>query len=208
MSDQSNYWDEQALTFDESPDHGLLNPVIRDAWASLLLSRLIPSPARVADLGCGTGTLSVLLAQNGYQVSGIDLSPRMIELARMKALDSGVTANFQVGDAANTSWPEGTFDVVLSRHVLWALPDPGKGLDHWLNLLKPNGQLLLIEGKWWTNTGIGSEKVLELLHERNRTAVCLSLADPIYWGGPITDERYMVVSPEPSQGTQNEIKRT
>ena len=47
----------------------------------MLLEHLPPAPARVADLGCGTGTLSVLLAEEGYRVDGLDLSPAMVALA-------------------------------------------------------------------------------------------------------------------------------
>lgn len=56
------YWDRQAATFDEDPDHGLRDPLVREAWTSLLLPLLPPAPASVVDLGCGTGSLSVLLA--------------------------------------------------------------------------------------------------------------------------------------------------
>jgi hypothetical protein len=51
-------WDSEAATFDEAPDHGLLDAGVRAAWRSLLLDALPPAPASVADLGCGTGTLA------------------------------------------------------------------------------------------------------------------------------------------------------
>ena len=55
-------WDAQADAFDQPADHGLRDPAVRQAWRELLVSHLPEPPARVADLGCGTGTLSVLLA--------------------------------------------------------------------------------------------------------------------------------------------------
>ena len=61
MTAGAAYWDNQAATFDEQPDHGLRDPHVRAAWEQLLLPRLPPAPAMVADLGCGTGSLSVLL---------------------------------------------------------------------------------------------------------------------------------------------------
>ena len=55
------YWEGQAADFDREADHGLLDPGVRRAWAELILP-LIPLPgSEVADLGCGTGSLSVLL---------------------------------------------------------------------------------------------------------------------------------------------------
>src|SRR3954468_18295782 len=62
MSDDRS-WDAHAATFDEEPDHGLTDPAVRSAWAALLASVLPPAPASVVDIGCGTGTLAVLLSE-------------------------------------------------------------------------------------------------------------------------------------------------
>src|SRR3954453_10411510 len=94
----ATYWDDQAATFDAQPDHGLLDPVVRAAWAHLLGSVMPAAPARVADMGSGTGTLSVLLAQTGHTVFGVDIAPRMVDAARAKALGARVQAQFVVGD--------------------------------------------------------------------------------------------------------------
>jgi SAM-dependent methyltransferase len=137
----------------------------------------------------------VLLGEQGYKVSGVDLSPRMVAFAREKAARAGIVAEFEVGDAAAPPWPSSSFDVVISRHVLWALPDAGLGLDRWLQLLVPDGQLVLIEGRWWTGGGLSTQDTLALLSARGRQATVISLTNPVYWGGPITDDRYMLVSP-------------
>ncbi|GGL23437.1 hypothetical protein [Phycicoccus endophyticus] len=55
-------WDAEAATFDEAADHGLADPTVREAWRELLRYAPPPAPAAVADLGCGTGTLSLLPA--------------------------------------------------------------------------------------------------------------------------------------------------
>jgi len=73
-------WVRQAETFDDEPDHGLRDPVVRRAWAELLLP-LVPQPrSAVLDVGCGTASLSVLLAAAGHRVCGVDLSGRMLVL--------------------------------------------------------------------------------------------------------------------------------
>ena len=110
----SEYWDSEAAVFDAAPDHGLQDPAVRDAWAALLLPLLPPGPARVADLGCGTGTLTVLMAQAGHLVAGLDLAPRMVALARDKIVAAGVVADVVVGDASSPPWQPGTFDAVLT----------------------------------------------------------------------------------------------
>ena len=107
----SEYWDSEAAGFDDAPDHGLRDRAIRGAWAGLLLPLLPPVPARVADLGCGTGTLTVLMAQAGHRVAGLDFVPRMVALAREKIAAAGVAADVVVGDASSPPWKAGSFDL-------------------------------------------------------------------------------------------------
>ena len=67
-------WGIEAASFDDQPDHGLADPRTREAWRDLLLEVLPTAPARVADDGCGTGTLTRLLTDEGYAVDGLHLS--------------------------------------------------------------------------------------------------------------------------------------
>lgn len=191
--DAAGYWDQQAGTFDDEPDHGLTDPSVRTAWARLLLP-LIPPAASVADLGSGTGTLAVLLGQAGHSVSGIDIAPRMVAAAREKATSAGVAAEFVVGDAAAPPWAPGSFDVVLSRHVLWAMPEQDDALERWIALLRPGGLLLLVEGRWSTGGGLGAATVRDKVLRHRAEATVVALDAPALWGRPITDERYLVVS--------------
>jgi SAM-dependent methyltransferase len=187
-------WDAEADAFDEPADHGLRDPAVRAAWAELLLDRLPDPPARVADLGCGTGTLSVLLGEAGFAVDGVDFSPRMVELARAKA--GGLTGlRFVEADAFDPPLPEASYDVVLCRHVLWAMPDPAVALQRWLRLLTPTGRLVLVEGRWSNGVGLSAEETVRLVEATGRTASLTRLTDAAYWGGPITDDRYVVTSP-------------
>lgn len=195
MSEAAEYWDAQAPSFDEAADHGLRDPEVRAAWRSLLLPLLPPAPARVADLGCGTGSLSVLLAEFGHRVVGLDFARAMIERARTKASDARLDIEFVVGDAAQPPWPGRTFDVVLSRHLLWALSDPLLGLNDWIRVLRPTGRLVLIEGRWWTGAGMTAASVIELLSACGRPASVTPLSEPELWGEKIDDERYLVLSP-------------
>ena len=188
------YWDCGAAGFDEAPDHGLRDPGVRDAWAGLLLPLLAPVPARVVDLGCGTGTLTVLMALAGHLVAGLDLAPRMVALARDKIVAAGVVADVVVGDASSPPWQAGSFDVVLTRHVLWAMPDPEAALTRWIGLLAPGGRLILIEGRWSSGTGLGSADVAELVLRHRSEAEVTILDDPALWGTPINNERYVITS--------------
>ena len=145
-------WDAEAATFDEAADHGLRDDTVRAAWRELLIDALPGSPAHVADLGSGTGTLSLLLAEHGYTVDGVDVSPEMVRLAREKA--AGVSGlRFIEADASAPPLQPGAYDAVLCRHVLWAMPDPAAALPRWIDLLTPNGRLLLVEGRWFNGGG-------------------------------------------------------
>jgi SAM-dependent methyltransferase len=184
--------DAYAATFDDEPDHGLRDPAVRAAWAGLLLPLMPPAPARVADLGCGTGSLSVLLAEAGHHVRGLDLSAAMLAIATRKA--EGLPAEFRQGDAADPPYPEASCDVVLARHVLWALPDPDAALARWVGLLAPGGLLVLVEGHWFTGAGLPSAEC-EAMVRRHRDHVTVTpLTDPALWGREVDDERYLVVS--------------
>ncbi|NBH05983.1 class I SAM-dependent methyltransferase [Amycolatopsis sp. SID8362] len=187
-------WDAEADSFDEQPDHGLRDPAVRAAWAELLLPRLPQAPADVVDLGCGTGSLAVLLAQAGHAVVGVDRAPRMLEKANEKAETAGVRVDFRAGDAADPPCAPGGFDVVLVRHVLWAMPDPAAAVGAWVRLLKPGGRLVLVEGRWSTGAGITAVECERLVLAHRETTTVIRLDDPALWGGPIEDERYLLVS--------------
>ncbi|MET7993900.1 class I SAM-dependent methyltransferase [Amycolatopsis sp. NPDC005232] len=187
-------WDVHADAFDEQPDHGLRDPVVRAAWRELLLSLLPKAPASVVDLGCGTGSLAVLLAEAGFEVCGVDLSRRMLALAERKAAAAEVQVDFRHGDAADPPCEPHAYDVVLVRHVLWAMPDPAAAVERWTRLLRPGGRLVLIEGHWSTGAGLTATQCRALVLAHRREAHVTKLDDPALWGAGIEDERYVVIS--------------
>jgi SAM-dependent methyltransferase len=197
-SDAVDLWNLEAPAFDEAPDHGLLDADVRDAWRALLLGVLPPAPAAVADLGCGTGTLAVLLAEHGYAVDALDFSPAMVRLAEAKvdAAPAPVRERVTVceGDAADPGLAPASVEVVLCRHVLWALPDPVAVVRRWVAALRPGGRLVLVEGDWSTGAGLSAQRCAEIVGESCTRVEVRHLPDPRLWGREITDERYLVVA--------------
>jgi ubiquinone/menaquinone biosynthesis C-methylase UbiE len=203
------YWNAAAAGFDEDADHGLQDLAVREAWRARLVSWLPPAPAAVLDLGCGTGSLSLLLTELGHRVTGLDLAEQMVSQARAKC--EGRAATFRVGDAAAPEVGEATVDVVTARHLLWTLPDPHAALARWVTLLRPGGRLVLVEGRWtvpgdtgeyargadampWAG-GVRAEDLVAVLDPLvdHLEVHCLS-HDPQLWGRDVDDERYAVVA--------------
>ncbi|MFJ1975144.1 class I SAM-dependent methyltransferase [Streptomyces sp. NPDC087903] len=188
-------WDTRAASFDEEPDHGLRDTGVRRAWADRLRGWLPAAASDVLDLGCGTGSLSLLAAEQGHRVTGVDSSPAMVDLARAKL--AGRDAAFLVGDAAMPPVGEQRFDAVLVRHVLWTLPDPGRALRHWRELLRPGGRFVLVEGVWGMigPVGIPADRLTRLLAPLAGDVRLERLSDDaLLWGRHVTDERYAVVA--------------
>lgn len=189
------YWDTAAATFDEDADHGLRDPAVRSAWGRLLLPLLPEVPASVLDLGCGTGSLAVLLAEAGHHVQGLDASPAMLAAARAKSAAAAVMFGLVEGDAADPPFVAGCADVVLCRHVLWALPDPAAVVGRWSRLLRPGGRLLLVEGRWSTGAGLFAAACRDLVGQHGRSVTVRQLGgDSTLWGRDVDDERYLLVS--------------
>lgn len=139
------YWDADAHTYDETRSHSISDTLEAAAWRQALAEALPPPGASVLDAGAGTGALSLLAAELGYEVTALDLSPGMLGRAELKAKERGLDerVRFVVGSA--TEPPEGPFDAVIERHVLWTMPDPVGAMARWREVSR---RLVLFEGVW------------------------------------------------------------
>lgn len=147
------YWSKRAATFDQSFGHRILPGPEHEAWAEELRRHLGSEPLHVLELASGTGEITRVLRALGHRVTGIDFSEAMIALARAKhAGDPG--ARFVMADAENTMEPDGAYDAVVCRHLVWTLTDPEAALRDWSRALKPGGRLVVFDGNFvrpsWT----------------------------------------------------------
>jgi SAM-dependent methyltransferase len=124
-----SFWDLDAEIYDRSPTHAGTDPVEAAAWRAALARHLPPPPARVLDVGAGTGAISLLAAELGHRVTALDLSPGMLGRLKQKAEERRV--DLEVVEGAATEPPPGPFDAVVERHMLWTLPDPVAALIAW-----------------------------------------------------------------------------
>lgn len=117
-------------------DSGLTPPELFDFIASHPAGRAI-------DLGCGTGTNVVTLAQNSWQVTGVDFIPKAIRAAKRKLKLANVYADLRVGDATHLDGIAGPFELALDIGCFHGVNDKAAYLDELDRLLAPRGHWLL-----------------------------------------------------------------
>ena len=143
------HWDRRAAHFDEDFGHSIRTPAERAAW-DRILDLVLPTGATLDafDASCGTGFLVFELAARGHRVVGVDFAPAMIAAARRKATERGVSVRFEHGDVEQLPFVRGSFDLAISRHVLWTLPHPEAAIDEWIRVLRPGGRLVVVDGQF------------------------------------------------------------
>ena len=147
----NEYWDLRGASYDAQAGHGIHDPREHRAWLDALAGVLPPAPSDVLDVGTGTGFLALLIAELGHRVTGVDLAEGMLSVARQKieALPPAAPPpHFSIGDAGDPPLPAGSFDAVVSRHVLWTLGDPAGAFAAWRRLLRPGGRVVAIDALW------------------------------------------------------------
>jgi 2-polyprenyl-3-methyl-5-hydroxy-6-metoxy-1,4-benzoquinol methylase len=107
-------------------------------WDVLRLSR----DARLLDAGCGSGQWAVAFAERGARVTGVDLSPEMIRLAREHAGTRGLDIEWRTGDVTRLADPLAVFDAIHARVLLQFVPDVPGALRELRRVLRPGGRLL------------------------------------------------------------------
>ena len=103
------------------------------------------APGHALDLGCGTGTNAITLAQNGWKVTGVDFSPKAIAAARKKAAHKQLDIKFYLGDVAELGGFAGPFDYALDIGCLFSLKpeDRQKYANGLIRLLSPGACYML-----------------------------------------------------------------
>jgi len=97
--------------------------------------------AKVLDVACGTGVVSITAARLGAEVAGLDLTPALLERARQNAELIGVNIDFTEGDAEALPYADASFDVVLSQFGHMFAPRPKLAVAEMLRVLKPGGTI-------------------------------------------------------------------
>ena len=139
MRNPERFWDRIAKNYDKHSDkkrESLLATIEK-------IKRHLNPEARVLDFACGTGEKALGVAERVQSIHGIDLSPRMIEKASIKATDRQIeNAQFSKTDLFDATLQPGSYDGILAFYILHLVDDPARVLDRIHELLAPDGQLI------------------------------------------------------------------
>ncbi len=139
-----SYWDARSKDF-ASLRKKELSGNMAERWKKEILPYIPENrrDTRILDVGTGSGFFSLLLAEEGYEnLTGIDLTPAMIEEAKRLSAGLDHKPSFFVMDAEKLDFPDQSFDVILTRNLTWTLPHPDRAYREWYRVLRSGGLLL------------------------------------------------------------------
>ncbi|KKG13013.1 SAM-dependent methlyltransferase [Methanosarcina sp. 2.H.T.1A.6] len=144
----ANYWNFRSSTYKNGVNG--FDEEERTVWKQIFENSLVSGKRlKVLDVGTGTGFLALLFAEMGHEVTGIDISAGMLEKARSNSDNMGLEIDLFHGDAENLPFEDGHFDLVVSKYLLWTLPEPSCAIREWKRVLKPEGMIFAIDGNWF-----------------------------------------------------------
>lgn len=163
----------EANSYDAQLGHGI-DETESALWKAELLSSIhISNHDSILDVGAGTGVFSRLWLEWGGLVTCLEPAEKMLEKARVKLAsfsDVG-KVNFVLGDTHNSNlFDKNAFDFVVSRQAACYFQDPFLVFQNWKKWLKPNGQVVIVDGLWfredWNNHDLVDQLPLSCLQTR------------------------------------------
>ena len=117
----------------------------REAWTRLILD-CAPRQGQlnILDAGTGPGVFATILTLAGHRVTGIDISPRMLEEARANSAKYGTAPEYREQNSQDMT-EENQYDMIVSRYVVWCMEYPEKCYANWLRALKPGGRIVVFD---------------------------------------------------------------
>ena len=136
----THYWSNRAEGF-EAQRLREYDSEKRERWLAEFRRYLpVGRPLRILDIGTGTGFFACILAAEGHETTGIDLTPKMIEVAKAKNIPG---AEFVVGDCENLPFEANSFDAVICCESFHHYPNVQDFFNSVYRVLKPGGRLIL-----------------------------------------------------------------
>ncbi|MBQ7173932.1 MAG: methyltransferase domain-containing protein [Lachnospiraceae bacterium] len=155
ITENRSYWTQRAPGY-SAVNRDELGSGQRGIWFGAIDRRIrdhFPERSRqeirVLEVGTGPGFFAIILAEAGYRVTAVDLTPAMLEEARRNAGPLAETIDFREMNAEELRFEDSSFDVVVSRNLTWNLPHPDLAYREWCRVLKAGGLLLNFDANWY-----------------------------------------------------------
>lgn len=149
----TRHWNQRAPSYVRNHKPLFSNPAVSRRWAGVVAGFVgRDEQLTILDAGCGPGTVTRTLVELGHKVTAVDVSTEMLDLARGFVESENGEIEFLNADAADLPLPDNHFDLIISRYVVWTLPDPAKAIREWHRVLKPGGRMGIIDGNWYLHT--------------------------------------------------------
>ncbi|MCQ2559007.1 MAG: class I SAM-dependent methyltransferase [Oscillospiraceae bacterium] len=140
-----NGWEISAKGYDSVVQNDFELPG-REIWQNLILDKApVSGKMKILDVGTGPGVFATILSMLGHDVIGIDISQAMLDAAKKNSDTYGVTPQYIRMDSEQLQFPNNTFDMIVSRNVVWIMEDPEAVYADWLRILKPGGRIVAFD---------------------------------------------------------------
>ncbi|NHO42367.1 methyltransferase domain-containing protein [Acetobacter fabarum] len=116
-----------------------------ESMAQTLAACAVTKDMKVLDVACGPGIVACELARVGAEVTGIDLTPAMIEQARLRADRENVRVAYHIGNALHLPFQANSFDRVVTRYSFHHMQEPEKVLAEMVRVCRPGGRVIVID---------------------------------------------------------------
>jgi SAM-dependent methyltransferase len=168
---------QQARELWAGGDYAGIVPYIAAAGRKAVEAAEIKSGEDVLDVACGTGNATIPAAETGAKLTGLDLTPELLEAGRAAAAEAGVEIEWVEGDAENLPFDDESFDVVISVFGSMFAPDQKKAASEIARVLRPSGRMAICS--WTPDGGIG--RFFKLMAD-NLPPPPEGFQPPVLWG--------------------------
>ena len=205
-----HYWNKRSSDFSRVRRQEL-SSINGEAWLNLISQHLPQTkPLNILDVGTGAGFFAILLASQGHNVTGIDMSPKMIHEAKKNMLELNCRIKFKQMNAQELDFADETFDVIVSRNLTWTLPDVVQAYREWYRVLKTGGIMMNFDSDYGDKNFLNAETCAkanindEMLDECNdiKNALRISTHDRPVWDVDYLKKIGFNVTFEPDISTQ------
>ncbi len=148
IEDIEDYWTKRSQNFSDSIERSIADGSYL-YWLNQINEELVPGrKLKVLDCGCGPGFFSIILGREGHFITAVDYSDGMVKMANKNFKKYGVVAKAEKMDAHNLTFPDNSFDLIVSRNIMWTLADPPRVYSEWMRVLRPGGKIVTFDGNY------------------------------------------------------------